>query len=172
MSITIRFTGRHLHAFDEKIDVTCAVRNELNGEREANQVVQTMGSTLPNGLDYMPRPFPPGRWQITGISDEEVTTEYWPVFIATNAWQELPVWEIEHGLYKRATSETFIARGYGIHHARWFNGEQLVPSRTTLGCGNVLAPEDARWLARDIRVMTGARERVFIEVPEWADWEV
>lgn len=169
--ITISFTGQELHALGRKIPATCIVRNELNGWRHANQVIRTSGGTIPHGLPYMPRPFPPGLWEITRVLDCERETEFWPVFLGTNAWQALPVWDLSDGLYKHATGKTFAARGYGIHHARWCNKQGImVKSNTTIGCINVLDPADAQWLGGEVHDSIGMRQRVFIDVPQWDKW--
>lgn len=150
--MTIQFNGKEIAAFHRKIEATCLVRTRENGEREADQIVKTLGQTTPRGLPYDPRPFPPGTWEITRVADMGDDTEYAPVFIDTGATQILNAWELdEEGDYLRATKQRFIGRGYGIHHARWNPGGGLVPSRTTLGCLNIIEPDNAAWLGRKVR---------------------
>lgn len=173
MNIEIQFTGKRLLAFGREIPATCEVRNEQNGERKANQVVRTMGQTTPHGLAYYPRQFPPGMWEITRSVEMGKDSEYWPVFIDTAAWQMLRVWEVdEKGHYDKPLMRYVKGRGYGIHHARWNPGPGMVPSRTTLGCINILNPDDAQWLGDEVHQAFGLRQRVWVNVPSWKDWEV
>lgn len=168
----IRFTGRSLLGWGVEIDATCIVRNEENGYRKPGQVVRTMGSTTPHGLAYQPRPFPAGTWSVTDIVDMSMDTVYWPRWIATDAHQELTVWDVdEQGRYLAPTDDTVIGKGYGLHHARYWKGTELVPSGSTLGCINILDPADAEWLATEIRAAVGNRLHVCLYVPPWDEWE-
>jgi len=171
----IRFTGRKLTGMGVAIPATCIVRNELNGSRHANEIVRTRGQTLPNDVPYQPRPFPPGQHDITRILDcaeDGEDADFWPVFIDTDATQELPVWKLKDELYVHPTTKIFMGRGYGIHHARYRKGGLMVRSNTTLGCINITDPDDAQRLAVEIREAMGMRQRVCIEIPPWQDWEV
>lgn len=169
----IRFTGSRIVAWGREIDATCVVRNELNRWRQPWQVVRTMGSSRPHGLPYQPRPFPPGTHEITRVVDMGEDTVYWPIYIDTDATQELPVWELDlQGMYYKPTGEHFTGRGYGIHHARYRKGGKLVPSNTTLGCINIIDPDDARWLGEQVREAVGYKLHVMIDVPRWEAWEV
>lgn len=168
----MRFTGSELVAFGRHLRATCLVRNELNRWRKSHEVVRTIGSSVPNGLPYYPRPFPPGSWEITRVQDIGPDTAYWPVFLDTPARQELPIWELDdHGRYLQATTETFVARGYLIHHARHRINGEWVASNTTYGCINVLEVADMEWLAGNMRHAFGMRMRVFVDVPAWEEWE-
>lgn len=170
--IGLRFSGHDLTGFHRSIAATCEVRHELNHERQAHQVVRTFGSTHPHGLPYQPRPFPPGKWLLTNVAEMGYHTEYWPVWIGTTATQRLPVWELDvDGHYKAETGRMFDALGYGVHHARFRPGEQLVPSRTTLGCINILEPSEAQWLADEIREAWQYHVDVYIVVPPWDQWQ-
>ena len=170
--IRVRFSGHDLTGFHRSIAATCDVRNEVNRERQAHQVVRTFGSTHPHGLPYQPRPFPPGKWLVTNISDMGYDTEYWPEWIGTGATQRLPVWELDaDGHYKSPTGRTFDGRGYGVHHARLPMDGQLVPSRTTLGCINILEPSEAQWIADEIREAWQYHVDVYIVVPPWDKWQ-
>ena len=166
----LRFTGHELTGAGAAIPATCVVRNEDNGWRHADQIVRTSGQTVPHGMPYQPRAFPPGRWDITRVVDMGDDTAYWPVFIDTSAVQELPVWKLKQDMYVRPTTKVFTGRGYGIHHARYHKSGLMVRSNTTLGCINILDPDDARRLADEIREAMGLRQAVCIEVPPWEEW--
>lgn len=168
----IKFTGSKLIAWGRELPATCIVRNEENGWREPWQVIYTMGSTTPHGLPYQPRPFPSGTWDITEVADMPLDSVYWPVWIDTEATQELTVWDLDdEEMYRKPTKRTIVGKGYGLHHARYKKGARLVPSNTTLGCINILQPEDAQWLGRRIRQAMGYKLHVMLEVPEWDQWE-
>jgi hypothetical protein len=168
----IRFTGKRLIAWGEELDATCIVRNEVNGWREPWQVVYTMGSTRPHHLPYQPRPFPPGTHDITDIADMPLDSVYWPTWIGTDATQELTEWELDdEDMYRRPKRYTIIGQGYGLHHARYKKGRQLKASTTTLGCINILSPDDAKWLGQQIREAMAYKLSVFLDVPEWEEWE-
>lgn len=169
----VKFTGRTLEAWGTKINATCVVRNAVNGWRKPEQVVRTFGSTHPNGLPYQPERFPPGVWEITRVADMGPDTVYWPAYIDTEATQQLPIWELDdRGRYLVPSDHTITGRGYGIHHARYHCNDAIIPSSTTLGCINILSPEDAQWFGEEIRKALGYRLHVFLEVPEWDEWEV
>lgn len=173
MSAIITFTGRELTGMGKAIPTNCVVRNERNGYRHADEIVRTMGQTTPHGIPYQPRQFPPGRWEITRVADCAADGEdaaYWPVWIDTSAVQELLEWKLKDGLYYRATSRAFIGRGYGIHHARYSKAGLMVRSNTTLGCLNVLDPDDMFRLAMEIREAMSMQQGVFVDVPDWEDW--
>lgn len=167
--VTLRFTGHEIIGFDRWYPTTCVVRNELNGDRRPDQVLMEKGGRVvkSGGTPYQPRPFPAGRWQISEVVWMPLTSIYWPVFIRTNAWQYLDYWEIdENECYSRPTGKRFRGHGYGIHHARLDIGGELVPSSTTLGCMNVLDPEDAHSLGEHIVVAMGRHQHIYIDVPE------
>lgn len=168
----IRFTGSRIVAWGREIDATCIVRNEVNGWRQPWQVVRTMGSTRPHGLAYQPRRFPAGTHEITRVLDASPESVYWPYFVDTDATQELHAWELDiQGMYVKPMSQTFTARGYGIHHARYHKNKRLVPSNTTLGCINIIDPEDAEWFGEQIREALGHRLHVLLDVLRWESWE-
>ena len=170
--LAMRFTGKAILALDRVIPATCIVRNELNGWRQADQIVRTHGSTVPHGIPYQPRPFPPGQWNITNVSDMDADTEFWPRWIGTEAYQTLDAWILDdRGRYLCPYDFTIVGRGYGLHHARYRKDDVMVPSNTTLGCINILKPDDSKWLAMKVREFLGYRLPVFIDVPEWNEWE-
>lgn len=169
------FTGKALRAFGRVLVATCVVRNELNGWRGAAQVVRTGGSTLPHGLPYQPRQFPPGRHLITGVASYPIVgegAEFWPAFVSTDAVQELHEWALdEKKWYHRELARTFIGHGYGIHHARYQDGDEWVRSNTTLGCINITDPNDAEWLGEQVYASIGFRQELYLVVPDWSKWD-
>lgn len=166
----IQFTGKELLAFGRSLPATCVVRNEMNGWRKPDQVVYTKGQTTPHGVAYYPRRFPAGTWELIRVVDMPKNTEYWPVYIDTNATQTIRAWEVEEGKYVRPKYQWIRGKGYGIHHARYKKGDDMVKSNTTLGCINILSPDDALWLGKEVREAMGMRQRVFIKVPPWNKW--
>lgn len=177
--IDLVFTGQRIASpFGNDIEATCVVRNELNGWRLGpGDVLREKGGRISKAADatpYQPRPFPCGKWQIEEVVWQKDTSIYWPVFIKTNAHQMLDHWELdEDGHYLRKVTKKghkqFTGKGYAIHHARL--GEPPVPSNTTLGCINILNPDNATWLGMHIREAMHEREHVFITVPSWEVWE-
>lgn len=167
----IQFTGSELLVLGKTISATCVVRNELNEWRKSNQVVYTGGQTNPNGLPYQPRQFPPGKHEITRIVDCGEDSVYWPVFLDTDAVQKVKVWKLDDkGEYLSPMIRYVQGKGYGIHHARYKKGGELVPSNTTLGCINVKSPDDMEWLSEKIKEYFGLRQRVYIDIPPWKEW--
>ena len=169
--MTIQFTGKELLAFGRVIPATCIVRNAKNELRKNNQVVITRGQTVPHGLPYQPKRFPPGQHEITRVVDMPEDSVYWRVFMDTDATQMVRIWELDDdGNYYGPLYKWVPGKGYGIHHARYHKGGELVTSNTTLGCINILSPEDARWLGDEIREAVGMRQRMHINVPPWKEW--
>ncbi len=171
--MNIWFTGKEIQGFGGVIPVTCIVRNELNGWRKPDQVLREAdGRISKDGTPYQPRPFPPGRWQITEVTWKSVDSLYWPVFIKTDAWQWLDYWSLDgDGHYDKPGRGRFRGYGYGIHHARVESGKRLVTSNTTLGCQNVLSSDDARWLGEEVHMAMKAGRMVYIDVPPWKEWK-
>ncbi len=169
--MTIQFTGRELLAFGRSLAASCIVRNELNKWRKSDQVVITLGQTTPHGLPYYPRQFPPGEHQITRVADcakDGDDAAYWPVFMDTDATQMVRIWSLDDdGNYYGPTYRWIRGWGYGIHHARYSKAGQMVTSKTTLGCINILSSDDAQWLGQEVREATG---RVYIDIPPWNKW--
>lgn len=173
--VKVTFTGKRLTGIGDDIPATCIVRNEVNGWRRSDQVVRTTPGTAPDrpGVAYMPRPFPPGAWTVTGVYSMSKDSVFWPYFIDTDAHQVLSVWETNaDGTYGRPTRETFEGVGYGIHHARYNDRRGLVRSNTTLGCINILDPTDAERLAQDIKAIRSRGTDVVFLIPSWSTWEV
>jgi len=114
------------------VDVSCVVRNELNGRRPNpkkdpwKEVVY--GITADNretSVPVMPRPFPVGLWNITWVQPRFDDYQK-PYLIMTGAHQGLDVWELDKdGRYVKKTGDTFDDWMYGIH---------MKHSNTSLGC--------------------------------------
>ena len=176
--MVLHFTGTEIQAFDRELPASCLVRNELNGWRRPDQVLfEKDGHVVHSDVDgaraYQPRPFPPGRWRVTGATGKARDSVYWPVFITTDAWQWLEYWSLDsEGRYDKPTGERFRGYGYGLHYARLKSGEGLIASRTTLGCQNILSFINAEWLGDRITLEFGAGTLIYIEVPPWDQWKV
>lgn len=138
----------------------CQVRNEINGERMADQVVQTYEK---NGVrrPYMPRTIPSGLWKITEVVwiDDE-SSEYWPVLVRTDAKRYVYLWQLHNGRYIHRTNSFAVDLGYHMHHAR-YNGSR---SRTTHGCINFWTPEIAIDFAETVEPELKADRLVTLEV--------
>lgn len=108
------------------MQVSCVVRNELNGWRKPHEVVY--GITKDNketNIPVMPRVLPKGLWHVVFIEPRSNPYQS-PFVIMTDAHQELDVWSLdENGNYLEPTGEKFDDWMYGIH---------LSCSNTTLGC--------------------------------------
>lgn len=129
-------TGK-LNAFGKTIDVSCLVRNELNGQRKKNQVVKSM----PEGKPIQPRQFPAGSWTV-GMPVTRTDPYLAPWFIPTTAFQMLPIWSLDtKGQYKEATDKKTRDVGYGLHHST---------SNTTQGCIKIIKMDDLLWLVTKI----------------------
>ena len=115
-------------------DVTSIVRNEVNGWRKLHdpkEVIHAVMQDRTPGPPVMPRPFPLGEWDITGIDFfDDPSSDFYPVKILTNANQPLNVWELDlDGGYASMTNKKVIDWGYWLHWISW--------STTTQGCGKV-----------------------------------
>ncbi|QQO10139.1 hypothetical protein [Breznakiella homolactica] len=142
-------TGR-MAAFDRDIPISCMVRNELNHERKSHELVYS----IPDKHPIQPRPFPPGKWRIT--EPRERTDPYLaPFYIPSDAYQMLPVWEVENGLYKAPTDSFTRDCAYGLHYST---------SRSTQGCIKILDREHLLFLADTISDLLRAGNEIYIEV--------
>jgi hypothetical protein len=122
---------RKLSAFGVTFDAASDVRNELNERRPLGDPKQVVRAIVDGqyGPPYMPRPFPRGLWNITGIeiSDEK---DFWPIKILTDARQLVHVWSLDkNGGYLQRSDRTVWDTAYHLHFSKW--------SITTLGCGRV-----------------------------------
>ena len=122
-----------LYVANKYIDISCNVRNELNGLRNKSAVVLS----IPDKKPVMPRQFPIGVWEIYKPVKRD-SAYLAPYFIPTNAFQMLPIWELDNnGLYKRKTTNLTRDIGYGLHYST---------SSTTLGCIKIQQKNDLLWI--------------------------
>ena len=129
-------TGK-LTGFGKTINISCIVRNEVNGWRKKHEVIKSIPSNKP----IQPRQFPKGEWNIL----RPVTREdpyLAPFFIPTDAFQFLPIWELDsNGHYSKPTDEMVKDKGYGLHTST---------SNTTQGCIKILKLDDLLWFVTNI----------------------
>jgi hypothetical protein len=143
-----------------EFDITCDVRNELNGRRrlhDKKEVVNVVTALGKYGQAYMPRRFPKGRWEITAV-EETSAPVFAPFKIKTTAHQVVDTWLLDSGGgYDRKCGKADDF-GYYLH---WCKG-----SKTTLGCGRVGldTPYQVVVLAELIRSAWNEGETVFLEV--------
>jgi hypothetical protein len=148
-------------AFDLEVEVSCAVRNELNGLRRADEVVYTCAADRTTDVEpYYPRTFPCGTWEIGDVDEVDLRDDprryKWPYFIDTNACQLVETWVAKNGIYIKKSGFLTWDYGYGLHHSS---------SRTTLGCCNILREEDVRWLAAEL-IRWKATHKALIKVSD------
>lgn len=139
-----------LHAFGRKINISCIVRNETNNRRK-DEVVRS----IPKGLPIQPRTFPKGTWKVERPLAR--TSDYLkPFFIPTDAWQDLPVWELDNkGNYKMPTDVCVRDSGYGMHYST---------SRTTQGCIRILIEDDLLFLVEQINKALDNKDAITLTV--------
>lgn len=135
-------------------------RNELNERRPlgyAPQVVHAMTGNQYDKIPIMPRSFPVGTWDIWGIREKPPeNTAMWPFFIATEAFQALPAWDLDIlGGYLEPSSKMIVDYGYGIHYSSYM---------TTLGCIRVVHENELRALVKMLRKEIKKGNKSTIEV--------
>ena len=140
--------------------ITCRVRNELNNRRALHKPKDVVRAIVNGqwGPPYMPRMFPKGTWEITGVEWTK-DKDFAPAKIETNAHQLVEAWALDSvGGYDHATGERVDDSGYHLHWAEF--------SKTTLGCGRVGkdTDEEVRLLASAIEDELQAGNRVYLEV--------
>jgi hypothetical protein len=131
--------------------ITSDVRNELNGRRglhDPGEVVNIVQANGTWGHAYMPRPFPLGKWKITGIERTSAPV-FAPVKIKTNAHQKVELWNLDRGGGYDKPSGIY-AEDYG-YHLHW-----SACSGTTLGCGRV-----GRNSAKEVLALAAVIEEAF-----------
>lgn len=131
-------------------NVTNIVRNEINPYavrrlHDPLEVRYTVTAGREKGDPYMPRQFPLGSWEITGVEWYAVSgfdkSEYGLVRIRTNAHQKVQTWTLDKkGGYDKPTGFYVEDYGYLFHFAP--------NSNTTLGCGRVATQEQANKFAQ------------------------
>jgi len=145
---------------DSVVDCVCHVRNEENGERVlASKPVISENSDGSEGVPYMPRRFPMGKWNVTVILPKTDPYEA-PEFIATDAHQTVERWRTRIGrdgneIYDQPSGDMVEDYGYGLHNST---------SSTTLGCGRIIKTADRALLARTIRQSWESKEPVTLEI--------
>ncbi len=139
--------AKTMDANGRQITASCNVRNELNGLRQLNQVV----NTIPGGIPYMPRTFPRGTWKV--ISAEPRTApDRAPYFIATDAYRMVDEWRLDDaGKYHNVTGQKVRDEGYGLHCS---------VHNTTLGCIKIHVLDDLLWMVEQIK----AGHEIWLEV--------
>jgi hypothetical protein len=144
-----------MKALDLEMKVTCIVRNELNQRRStAERPVYSEKENGDPGVPYMPRRFPVGKWNITGVYDRD-TDEMRPHFFATDAHQPVDEWTVVGNHYGEKTGKQVEDYGYGFHCSTF---------STTLGCGKILDPKDERLLVAAIQAALDRHEPVTVSV--------
>lgn len=150
MTLSWHKTDSFMYAGDKKIYCWSKVRNELNKLRPRRDIPDIVWSFGPNGEKehpVMPRPFPAGVWKITGFKEhpDAINDSYlYPVFIATDAYAILDIWELDKdGRYLRNTGEKCKDYLYGMHFSS---------SETTTGCLRIGYIADVRWLWQNCQV--------------------
>ena len=134
----------YLVAGDRHIECWSKVRNEVNGLRPYKPLRDgktDVVRSFPDGVPIMPRSFPLGNHLITGfrIHPDAINDGYlYPVFIATDAVNDCPEWELDDkGCYLRPTGRIVKDGANGMHFSNcdW-----------TQGCLRIKLESDARWL--------------------------
>lgn len=144
--------------------VSCNVRNEIDPVyvrrlHDPREVKYTITKDRQKGKPYMPRKFPKGVCEITGVEYRDAfkfdPREFGNVRVRTNATQAVEVWALDaKGGYDHPTGEFIPDYGYLIHYSG-FN--------TTLGCIRASTQESMIKIAELVEV--GLREgKVFMNV--------
>lgn len=143
-------TGK-LTAFGTTIDISCVVRNEINGWRKKDQVVYS----IPDKKPIQPRQFPKGTWAV-GKPDARTDPYLAPFFIPTSAWQYMPIWELDaNKCYLKETSKKCRDVGYGMHYSE---------STSTQGCIKINTHTDLLWLVTMIKNHQSMGDVIMLEV--------
>jgi hypothetical protein len=141
---------------ERRFPISNRVRTIRDGTRKSYEVVLS----IPDGLPYDPRPFPPGRWRVTGIDWQKDRgfdpRTYGPVKIRTDAWQWVNAWDLDgDGDYLRETPRRVKDFCYWLHYSAF---------STTLGCIRLASPDDAAAVARIIARASQEQEPAELEV--------
>jgi hypothetical protein len=158
MKLRWNLDGNTLVCGDERFDITCDVRNELNGRRrlhDPDEVIKSVDGSGHWGKPYMPRRFPRGTWPVLGAEDTR-EKDFRPVKIRTGAHQQVRTWVLDDKGGYDHPGESFV-EDYGYHlHYSWSN--------TTLGCGRLATEGQVRRLAELVRTALAAGDTVLLEV--------
>ena len=145
-----------LHIRDRVYRATCKVRNEINGKRAAQQIVETYPRSDPGDRrPYMPRKMSTGFWK----EGKPIWTDdpiYWPVKIPTGAIRQVMTWDTRSGRYEALSGIIQDDSYYHLHFSR--------DSITTLGCIRLDSERDAREIAQDVERLLDAGNEIWIEV--------
>ena len=141
---------------------TSDVRNELNGRRPLHDPKEVV-RTIPGAYPYMPRPFPVGEFEVTGVKYRDKSDpEYGylgPAFIQTNAYQMVRIWSLDKaGGYEAETAGIAKDVGHGVHCA--------LESKTTHGCGRLRSEKDALALAQLVEQELAAKRKISLVVKD------
>ena len=153
-----------MSAFGKLIPVANDVRNELNKRRKLGlkyEVVMTEPSTGEKPVPYMPRQFPAGTWEITGVTPHNDPKDKYlnPYFIATTARQLVEEWELDDaGGYSKASGRFAMDWGYGIH---WPDPKFTT---TTLGCIRIINRDDLLFLVSRIQECMKLKQKIIFVV--------
>lgn len=140
-----------LTAFDNALEISCIVRNEINGWRKLDQIVRS----IPDNRPIQPRTFPKGLWTL-GKPEPKSDPYMAPYFIPTDAWQYMPIWELDgDGHYKKATTKMTKDRGYGLHYSE---------SGSTQGCIKIVTVTDLIWLVNTVVTHQAQGDVIKLEV--------
>lgn len=140
-----------LQAFGNTLEISCIVRNEINGWRKKDQIVYS----IPDHKPIQPRQFPKGRWAV-GKPDTREDPYLAPYFIPTSAWQYLPIWELDgNKQYVKATNRNCKDIGYGLHYS---------VSSSTQGCIKINTYTDLLWLVTTLKTHQFMGDVIMLEV--------
>lgn len=138
MTITYKRDENKLIFGSKEFNVTNRVRNEIDPANvrrlhEASEVRYTVNADRSPGKPYMPRKFPKGVWEITGVEYQKDQNfdihDYGQVRIRTNAHQQVQLWSLDvNGGYDKPIQQLVDDFGYLFHYSE---------SGTTLGCGKI-----------------------------------
>lgn len=149
--ITADLKALKLQAFGKAIDITCVIRNELNGWRRKDEIVYS----IPDHKPIQPRTFPKGIWAV-GKPDPRQDPYLAPFFIPTDAWQYLPIWELDKNkCYVEATNNMTKDKGYGLHFST---------STSTQGCIKINKLSDLLWLVGELKEQQANGNVIMLEV--------
>lgn len=141
LSIKVDLEARTFEAGPLRGKAWSDVRNELNGLRLKSEVaVRSTNKDGSDGVTYMPRQFPKGKWRVTYVKAADPNDTYlWPYFIGTDATQKVEEWSTTwDGRYEGKTGRVVDDYGYGLHYSS---------SNTTLGCIRIEKQKDLVVLA-------------------------
>lgn len=164
MTITYKRDENQIIFGSKVFTVTNRVRNEIDPANVrrigvASEVRYTVNADRSPGKPYMPRKFPKGVWEITGVEYQKDkgfdVHDYGQVRIRTNAHQKVQLWSIDvNGGYNKPLQEFVDDYGYLFHYSE---------SNTTLGCGRIDTQPNALALA-DLCLDAMKNGHLYVEV--------